>query len=562
MLASADNRVSAEFYISELMSMRLTRALGHFSRPKQSQSTVEDASVLGASAVPNRLSESQLGVIAVTLALGFPSWIQRRVEHVRYLDDITVQQSGGVMLRWPERDFFSAGARPRAGQLIYVPLDLLTKASLVSLEGTRPDGSPAPILPFGRAATLASVGITTLVWARSQEERGRGLEDVSVRIMDAVVRSPAPLANAVLGPLADSTSELGVVLGERNELRGLLEELAESVLMLAPAIYEPGAEVVYRYSYCKPLPWENKGRRRLAAMFGYSDARGGYRGLSLGRSASYHLEIEAPAEVDLVRARLYGSYVREPGKDPVRALIGEDGESPVIDLHARRPTEQVFKTGDPERPLVRPPVLPIVSGPQTTADALAIAEQGTPTPVDRSDRGYATFRFRPDPMGTFLATTVVSFLTALLLVTARTRLPELDGQISSALLLALPLLALGYLTRPGEHSFATRLLRGIRGAALLVGVCSLLVAAVLGGGFIHAPRSPAPTYVCAPLLAHGMDLRCSAPRALAETAVVPIGVKVVVDGATIVASFFALILLGGWASTRWRPKGRLRDSDG
>jgi hypothetical protein len=538
---------------------RLAKVLRHFAASEQSPSIAEGDSALGGSNAPDRLSESQLGVIAVTLALGFPSWIQRRVERVRYLDDVTVQQSGGVMLRWPEPDFFSEGARPQVGQLIYVPLDLLTKESLGALEGTRPDGSPAPILPFGRAATLASAGITTLVWARSQEERGRGLEDVSLEIIDAVVRSPAPLASAVLGPLDDPASELGAILGERNELRGLLEELVSSVLVLAPAVYEPGAEVVYRYSYCKPLPWENKGRKRLAAMFGYSDARGGYRGLSLGWSASYHLEIEAPAEVDLVRARLYGSYVREPGKQPVPALIGEDGDSPVIDLHARRPTEQAFKTGDPAHPPSRPPMLPTVSGMQTTAAALAVAEQGAPTPVDRSDRGYATFRFRPDPMGTFFATTVVSCLTALLLVTARTRLPELDGQISSALLLALPVLALGYLTRPGEHSFATRLLRGIRGAALLVGICSLLVAAVLGGGFIHSQRAPVPTYVCASSPTHDMDLRCSARRALSEAAVVPVGVKVVVDAATIVASFFAVVLLGGWASTRWRSSGRLSD---
>jgi hypothetical protein len=510
------------------------------------------------------LSEVQLGVIAVTLALRFPEWLQRRVERLTYLDDVTVRNSGGVMLRWPEPEFFPEGARPQAGQMVYVPLTLLTKDPLIRLDGICPDGSPFPILPFGRTAALASMGITTLVWDLSQKTRKRGLDDGTVEIMDAVAAAPAALARPALKILKDPQSELSQVLAEHNELRGLFEELAESLLMLAPAIYEPGREAVYRYTYCKRLPWEDPGDHRLAAMLamlGYADVRGGYRGLSLGWSASYHFEVEAPAEVRLSRVRLYGTYDRPPGQPPVTALLDEDGETPVVDLHGRRPTEQAFTSPDLMHP--RPPRSAPPAGDLTASDALQAIRRGLPTPVSRSDRGYATIRFRPDPFGTFLVATVTSCLTALLLVAARTRLPELDGQISAALLLALPILALGYLTRAGEHSFATRLLRGVRVTALVVGMCSLLVACVLGGGFIRHPPARAPNYTCSDHRVqwrpgeYRLVWRCIAKTPAVEKSTVPSGVEIVVDIATLLATILALVLLGGWVSTRWRSSRRL-----
>jgi hypothetical protein len=514
-------------------------------------------------ATPPRLSDGQLGVIAVTLALRFPEWMQRRVEHIAYLDDVTVRERAGVMLRWPEPDFFPEGARPARGQMVYVPLDLLTKGPLIGLDGSRPDGSPFPILPFGRTAALAAAGITALVWDLSRQTRGIELKDDTVEIMQAVVASPAALARPLLRVFREPGSELGEVLGEHNELRGLLEELADSLLMLAPAVYEPGGEVVYRYTYCKPLPWERPRHNRFLALFGYADARGGYRNLALGRSASYHLEVEAPAEVRLTRARLYGVYDQPPGQAPITALIGEDGDSPVIDIHARRPTAEAFALADPMHPPSRPPLLALPAQDATPKAAVEAARRGAATAVSRSDRGYATLRFRPEPFGTFLATTVVSFLTALLLIAARTRLPELDGQISAALLLALPVLALGYLTRAGEHQFATRLLRGVRVAALAVGMCSLLVAGVLGGGFIHHPPAQPPDYLCSRLPAGrgagspGLTLRCVAQATPAGAASVPAGVEVVVDVATSLATLLALVLLVGWVSTYGRSSRRL-----
>jgi hypothetical protein len=188
------------------------------------------------------------------------------------------------------------------------------------------------------------------------------------------------------------------------------------------------------------------------------------------------------------------------------------------------------------------------------------------TPVDRSDTGYATLRFRPNAFGTFFGVTIVSFITALLLAAARTRLPQLDGATAATLLLAFPVVALGSLASPGEHSFATRLLLGPRIAALVVGVCALVVAGSLAGGFIRHETTPARAASCKPAhvgARHGaprVARSCTRARPATERTTVPPAMRLVVDLATAIAGVIALVLLFGWGSTLARSTGRLPEA--
>jgi hypothetical protein len=512
------------------------------------------------------LDDDELGGIAVRLALRFPDWMQRRVEHVSYLDGVSIRHAEGVMFRWPPPEFFFDGARPSPGQTVYVPLDLLTKEALTGLEGLAPDGSPFPMLPFARATKLASAGITALVWGRAEEllktgELEHELGDDSVKIIDLIVTSPPSLAEPLLGVLDDPAHELGKALTRETEVRGLLKELGENVMLLAPAVYRPGEELVYRYTYSEPLPGY-KGKMRALIWLGLADLPARFERLSLGWSASYHFEVDAPPDVRLPRVRLWGTYAPPQGP-AVTALIAEDGDRPVVDLHARRPSTAALGEPNPSKPASRPPVFPSLTAGASSAEAVTAAEKGQATRVERFDHGYAEVRFRVPASGTFLAAAVVSLLTALLLLAARTRLPELDGQISATLLLALPVLALGYLTRPGEHSVATQLLAGIRALALLVGACALLVAGILGGGFLHHTAQAAPAYRCtsfegAPAKAPAITSLSCAPNTPAQRlTTIPRGPHLLVDLATWIAVGFTAVLCLGWASSQWRPSWRL-----
>ena len=208
------------------------------------------------------LNDEQLGGIAARLAAEFPRWLERRIEHVTYLDATMTRWSVGVMFQWPQKEFFLDGATPEPGNLVYVPLDLLTKGQPIGLEGVRPDGSPFPILPFSRSADLASAGVSALVWSRFEALRGRELGADSLRTLDAIVRSPPRLAERLLDVIQDASSDLGVVLKAHDEVRGLLEELGSNVILLAPAVYQPGEAVVYRYNYCEPAPRKDPLRGR------------------------------------------------------------------------------------------------------------------------------------------------------------------------------------------------------------------------------------------------------------------------------------------------------------
>lgn len=518
---------------------------------------------------PGRLTEDELASIAVRLALSFPEWVERRVEHIVYLDDTTVRLRESVTLRWPEPEFFVEDARPKSGQTIYVPLDILKKRPLIEVDVAKPDGSSFPILSTRRNGEIAASGLTSAIWYVSENNRGgRGLEDASLDLIEAAVKAPASQGSELLKVLDDPTTELGQVLKEPDEVRGLLRELGSNFMLLAPATYKPGAETVLKYSYSERLPWKLS-LRNLAATFGLADFRSELVRLGLGYGESYHVEVDAPEEVRLARARLFGSYVASSGTDRVYVAIAEDGDNPVVDLHGKRPTAATLRLAEEykakpwwKRAVQRKPgAAPLPKDPRAAADA------STRTQVARSDRGFAEIAFRPRISGSFIAAVITSVLTSALLIGVRDRLPQLDGGVGSAVLLALPVLAAGYLTRSGEHAFATRLLAGVRFSTLVVGICSLAVAAVLGGGFIDtAQRAPA-RLTCAAAkpsqrLARSTELRCVADRQAPPKKTVPRDVRRVVDGATITASALSVILLLGLLRTWLWPTVRLpKDHD-
>lgn len=326
-------------------------------------------------------------------------------------------------------------------------------------------------------------------------------------------------------------------------------------------MYRPGADRVLKYAYSQPLPWELS-LRNVLATFGLADFRARISGLSLGLGDSYHLEVETPPEVRLARARLFGSYVDRAGTSRVTVGLAEGGDAPAVNLHAARPAQDDLEAAEQAARIAALPWyrrmcrrLPPL---EVREDPLEQAAAGRPSPVQRSDRGFAVVSFRPMLAGTFLAATVTSVLATALLVGARSRLAELDGQVGSAVLLALPILAAGYLVRLGEHAFATRLLRGVRSAALLVGVCSLVVAALLGAGFVDRPPRP-PGSLAGTRPTHG-DVRCTEVTPPAPALRVPEGMQLAVDIATIVAAAATVVLLLGLVRTWGAPRaGRQED---
>lgn len=472
-----------------------------------------------AAGAPPPLSSEQLGCIAVRLALYPQRWIERRVEGVQLLDDATVRLRVSVTFRLPGAGFYAADACPRDGQLVHVPLALLRKEPPRTLDVASEDGSTIAVPASERRGELATLGLTAALWAYAEQLGGDGLSERELALLAALVDA-APADARALVERAGRDRELGALLVERRELGGLAVELADSFLLLAPVVYRAGEERVLTYSHCQPLRWTSSWRNVLA-LAAWADMEQGLRSLRIGYGASYHLTVDAPADVRIARGRLYGRYA-VGGDRAVTLRIAQDGASPAIDLHARRPSagELAAAAGAPA----------IAPAPAPGADLVAAIAARRPSPARRSDVGFAEVRVRPS-LASVLPLTAVAVLTAVALLLVRGRLELVDGQTISAVLLAAPIVAASALARPGGHAFAGHVLRGLRGLALLAGVCALLVAALLGLGLVE--RAPAPD--CVP----GALDDC-VPRAE-----VPAAAQRVADVATWTAVGVAVLMLVG-----------------
>jgi len=448
------------------------------------------------------LTDIELGNIVVQLALEFPHWIERRVERMDYLDRRTTRITVGVMFRWPEESWFAPGTEPTAGDTVYVPLELTAKDRVDSRDGARPDGSPLPIVPFARATRLAYRGMLALVRSRAEDEARRAgrapadrvkLEAKTRSILEQVIVGPPEHASMLArAALRDPSEELHRLLPALHPVRGLLTELAANEMLLVPIDFRPGEEVVYRYSCVIRKPErEEPLAKRFRDRLLFRDLGMKHTDLPFGWSRSYHFEVAAPEELEIPRATLDGEYQR----GTIKRRIAESGGQGVIDLQARRPTERVLH--EDSEPPTRSPVMPATPDRAANAERwLAATTEAKPTPPEREDRGTGEVWFRLKPTGTFLVVTVISVLTVVLLAVSSFRLEQLEGQTGATLLLALPGLTLGYMTKPGEHMFATRLLGGIRLAALIVGLCALAAAWMLVGGFVHRAAPTRPLISC------------------------------------------------------------------
>jgi hypothetical protein len=449
--------------------------------------------------------------VAVQLALFYPEWVQRRVEQITFLDDRAVRLRKHVAVRWPHEEFFPAESKPADRATIYAPLGLIAKSPLVDANVRGADGDLLSTLAPAEHDALVVTGLVGAILPRlsTRQQSSTRTIDAIVGAIDAIVTSPPPLAQALCARIFDAAARpqhpLARALDEPDELHGLVNELTTSSLLLVPATYEPGVETVIEYGYVTSLS-PSFSWRTVGAACGLQDHRVEIPDCQLGCCDDYQLEVIAPEEVRLARARLLATYFHvDRDRDlatPIQVDVAEDGDVPVVGLQPTRPPLKLMAAAARAPSSCDRPWKPSrrweVNGLSAAGAVEALvtqAETWAPSPVARADNGTAELSLRPPVGGTFLAGAVVSLLTTILLVGAYLRLEQLDGASGVTLLLALPILAAGYLTRPGEHPFATRLLLGVRAAVLVVGVCSLVFAAILGSGGIE--RRP-PPYRCTP----------------------------------------------------------------
>lgn len=426
---------------------------------------------------------------AVTLAMTYPLWVRRRKWTISYLDDTTIRQRQSVDFRWPQEGQFGP-SEPVAGQELLVPLTIASKVALNDLDVFDEDGRSLSHRNRFENGRVAALGVTFLLTFRAI---GSGIPiadypDLAAKV-EAIVTGAVADAVPLLTSELDGAGDLARILSADDEFRGILADLARGFMVLVPLKYEPGASRIIKLQHQTPNYWHGRegdhtliryGRSALASV-GWIDKRQAFNALSIGRAGGTHFQIEAPEEVELSEAALTTrQYIRSHGGPAEVARRRVVFDQPTASLNVSMPQPVVPGSL---------PLLPIV-GPAPTPAHVAASDRRRLVLRGLADDADVDVRLRPPARGAFAAITLVTAMSAVLLHLARSRLAELDGQTSAALLLALPVFLTAYLARPGEHAFVSRLLGGARLLGFVGALCALAVTALIASGDVRQQAAP------------------------------------------------------------------------
>jgi hypothetical protein len=188
---------------------------------------------------------------------------------------------------------------------------------------------------------------------------------------------------------------------------------------------------VVKFSYLEPVAY----RDSLLKALGWRSADFQLLTPAAGMAHSYHCEITAPQDLEIIRTELFA--ISATGKREKVEEVGRNACRQRTHLH-----------------LV-----------EVTSNTNAVLR----TRLRASRRGMPT-------TAAMLAVAVSLLLTAGVLF--RGRIAE-SSESTNALLVAIPALLAAYLIRPGEHQLSRRLLFGIRWLTAAIGLLSFLAAASL-----------------------------------------------------------------------------------
>jgi hypothetical protein len=414
-----------------------------------------------------------LASVALNLVRDFPRWVRRRVERITYVADTTVRRQMSVdfvLPRSDESDPSDPMGRVRRDTAILVPLWLPLKEPLTHFDVWDESGRSLSVLNTRENGDLATRALKQLV-------HSAGLRRLSDEQADAVRSIASDSSDRAQETLRAAIADwLGQVFDEGDYERVLFSDLSKAFMLTVPLLYVPAQHRVIKFAYDEPLDWigtsttKTTRRSRTLVTLGLRDKS---QSLShaIGLSESYHVEIVAPEEVMISDA--FMSAMRWAPPDQTHAArVQVDPEVSVAEQHERA---------------------------HLNVSILAPLDESEKS---RADTATVVYTLRAVRSGTFRVLFVVTALNALLLLGVLWRAAEIDVTTAAAVLLVFPAVAAAYLARPGEHAFATRLLLGVRVAALTAGICSLLVAGMLGGGLLRARVKTTKPAV----------IRCTTPR--------------------------------------------------
>jgi hypothetical protein len=438
--------------------------------------------------------EQTIGTAMMRLLLDF-RWTHRRVELVRFIDAGTVHRQMSVDFTLPT-DRRTVGLRRLRPQV--APLAMLKKRNLSRFSLWDEEGRRLPMYTTEQNGAYAAATLVALVRVAAvelaQSDTPVAPDDVVFEAFRRVAVEPTKRATVVLDCLKEGVAAHAVRLKELGEsapdrlrdkdekmlpvgawptrdvvdalaprsdvtkslmtrrgLRHMAEQLASQFIVLTDLSGDAGARRVIKFSYEEPphsyrpsnLPLRRKLIRPVRALleaFSWWHRTITLDSVPVGTARSYHVEVEAPDDIELIGARL---TAEDPGRD-------DD-----VPYRAR----------------------------STTTESQRVHLQVSKAP--RAVRGPVWVQVRAVRDGFLRSALMLALVVAALLWFGEDQLTTISAKAEApaALLLAVPTVLAAVLIRPGEHAMASGLLLGVR--ALLMGSagCALVAASVIAAGY-------------------------------------------------------------------------------
>lgn len=261
--------------------------------------------------VTQQLSSERAAAAMLEMILTTPEWIHRRSERVSFLDGATTRRRTTVDLTVPRS---ALELRPVRSGVSYrlLLVDIAAKVPLVAFDIRNEAGEPVPVLTRTQNGILASnvlIGFVATVAA----DAGMSLSSRHLEELNAVACSGAAAAAASLHSLR--TGELQALFEASEVLDSLAATLVKNFLLVCVVPVQVGERRVMKVSYDEQEEGVELDARtrwqKTAEVFGVRATPWSVPCGSLPDGESYHLEVDVPAQIEVVNS----SLVHRPNDD-------------------------------------------------------------------------------------------------------------------------------------------------------------------------------------------------------------------------------------------------------
>lgn len=406
------------------------------------------------------VDDGKLGRSLLWLLENPRAWIRRRIERFDLIDRRSIGRRVSLEFVLPEQiEGCSVGE-----VLTVIPVALLAKRPLRGFELRTEDGHRLSSLVTQESTTIAR----SVLLAAARRALSAEPDEAITSDLGAIVGNNHELTATALSRVLHEASDQGATaavleqrekLAEDREFRTITMNLASGFLLLTPRCAEAGDRRIWEFTHDDILEDPRPIAREIFAHLGLMPAKLTVPTPAAAWAASFHCEVDAPPDMEIVRARLDRAVRYVPQMGRVSLLTSPEGR------RLRRATETMNRNleardgGGISRAHLH---LPLPEQP-VGADAAAVVEM------------------RMKRNGFLRAAFLTCVLSASLFTAGYHRLPQLADNLepAAALLLLIPGLLVAYLVRPGEHALASSLLLGARLMVLVAGLCSVVAVGLL-----------------------------------------------------------------------------------